>query len=133
MLILKILLYYFLYFLLLCPCSISVTGIFSFGICISVPEASRTASSSSFQAPLPVCAAGWPHFLYGQGRSSFSLSASVFFPPLTRRVIFGMQKAAGNCLRLFLEVPTRFELVHRGFADLCLTTWLRHHMQIPPP
>ena len=101
-----------------------------FGICISVPEASRAASSSSFQAPLPVCAAGWPHFLYGQGRSSFSLSASVFFPPLTRRVIFGMQKAAGNCLRLFLEVPTRFELVHRGFADLCLTTWLYRHERI---
>ena len=27
-----------------------------------------------------------------------------------------------------MEVPTRFELVHRGFADLCLTTWLRHRM-----
>ena len=27
-----------------------------------------------------------------------------------------------------MEVSTRFELVHRGFADLCLTTWLRHHI-----
>ena len=29
----------------------------------------------------------------------------------------------------FLEVPTRFELVHSGFADRCLTTWLRHRME----
>ena len=23
-----------------------------------------------------------------------------------------------------MEAPTRFELVNKGFADLCLTTWL---------
>ena len=28
-----------------------------------------------------------------------------------------------NCL-LFLEAPPRFELGRKGFADLCLTTWL---------
>ena len=28
-----------------------------------------------------------------------------------------------------LEVTTRFELVNDGFADRCLTTWLRHHMK----
>ena len=28
----------------------------------------------------------------------------------------------------FEEVTTRFELVNEGFADLCLTTWPRHHM-----
>ena len=33
---------------------------------------------------------------------------------------------------LCLEVPTRFELVHRGFADLCLTAWLRHHKTLAP-
>ena len=27
-----------------------------------------------------------------------------------------------------LEVPPRFELGNEGFADLCLTTWPRHHM-----
>ena len=27
-----------------------------------------------------------------------------------------------------MEVTTRFELVNEGFADLCLTTWPRHHM-----
>ena len=27
-----------------------------------------------------------------------------------------------------LEVPTRFELVNEGFADLCLTTWPRHRV-----
>ena len=25
---------------------------------------------------------------------------------------------------VFLEAPTRFELVNKGFADLCLTAWL---------
>ena len=31
--------------------------------------------------------------------------------------------------RDLLEVTTRFELVNDGFADRCLTTWLRHHMK----
>ena len=31
------------------------------------------------------------------------------------------------CHRL-MEVTTRFELVNEGFADLCLTTWPRHHI-----
>ena len=30
---------------------------------------------------------------------------------------------------LFLEVPPRFELGNKGFADLCLTAWPRHHIQ----
>ena len=29
----------------------------------------------------------------------------------------------------FLEVPPRFELGNKGFADLCLTTWPRYHMK----
>ena len=34
-------------------------------------------------------------------------------------------------LRDFLvEVTTRFELVNDGFADRCLTTWLRHRMNL---
>jgi hypothetical protein len=28
----------------------------------------------------------------------------------------------------FVEVPIRFELMHKGFADLSLTTWVRHRM-----
>ena len=31
-----------------------------------------------------------------------------------------------------MEVTTRFELVNEGFADLCLTTWPRHHMSRKP-
>ena len=30
---------------------------------------------------------------------------------------------------LDLEVTTRFELVNEGFADPCLTTWPRHHIE----
>ncbi len=26
-----------------------------------------------------------------------------------------------------VEAPTRFELVNKGFADLCLTSWLWRH------
>ena len=32
--------------------------------------------------------------------------------------------------RLWLEVPPRFELGNKGFADLCLTTWPWHHTLI---
>ena len=42
-----------------------------------------------------------------------------------------------------MEAPTRFELVNKGFADLCLTTWLRRQTKkwsglrgsnsLPPP
>ena len=28
-----------------------------------------------------------------------------------------------------MEAPARFELANRGFADLCLTTWLWRHME----
>ena len=31
-----------------------------------------------------------------------------------------------------MEVTTRFELVNEGFADLCLTTWPRHHISEKP-
>ena len=30
----------------------------------------------------------------------------------------------------FLEVPARFELANESFADSCLTTWPRYHMEI---
>ena len=32
---------------------------------------------------------------------------------------------------LHLEAPPRFELGNKGFADLCLTTWLWRHIQEP--
>ena len=43
------------------------------------------------------------------------------------------RKTLVHCTRV-LEVATRFELVNEGFADLCLTTWPRHHVErgIPP-
>ena len=30
----------------------------------------------------------------------------------------------------FLEVPARFELANESFADSCLTTWPRYHIEI---
>ena len=41
----------------------------------------------------------------------------------------GKQKGKAEGDFSFLEVTTRFELVNDGFADRCLTTWLRHHMK----
>ena len=35
-------------------------------------------------------------------------------------------------LKAVVEVTTRFELVNEGFADLCLTTWPRHHISEKP-
>ena len=32
-------------------------------------------------------------------------------------------------LIVLMEVPPRFELGNKGFADLCLTTWLWHHQK----
>ena len=31
-------------------------------------------------------------------------------------------------LIVLMEVPPRFELGNKGFADLCLTTWPWHHV-----
>ena len=39
------------------------------------------------------------------------------------------ERHADACLS-FLEVPPRFELGSQGFADPCLTTWPRHHMNL---
>ncbi len=36
-------------------------------------------------------------------------------------------KALYQNLSPFMEVPPRFELGNKGFADLCLTTWPWHH------
>ena len=33
--------------------------------------------------------------------------------------------------RRSLEVPPGFEPGNEGFADLCLTTWLWHHLSLP--
>gem|GEM_PF-3913718 len=37
-----------------------------------------------------------------------------------------MKKGAVVRTTPFFQVPTGFEPVHRGFADLSLTTWVRH-------
>ena len=56
---------------------------------------------------------------FRQGRQPFSGAGATKKWPLSKRP-------------LFLEVTTRFELVNEGFADPCLTTWPRHHInQIP--
>jgi hypothetical protein len=35
-----------------------------------------------------------------------------------------------NELRVYLEAASGFEPLNRGFADLCLTTWLRRQKYI---
>ena len=39
------------------------------------------------------------------------------------------KKSTPNEVLFFLEAPSRFELEHKGFADLCLTAWLWRHME----
>ena len=56
--------------------------------------------------------------------------------PITSRLCGYKKDHATDCLNkqftlrgvFHMEVTTRFELVNEGFADLCLTTWPRHHM-----
>ena len=56
--------------------------------------------------------------------------------PITSRLCGYKKDHATDCLNkqftlrgvFHMEVTTRFELVNEGFADLCLTTWPRHHI-----
>ena len=50
--------------------------------------------------------------------------------PLITYQSFGLDKKLSNPIGLlnFLEVPPGFEPGDRGVADLCLTTWLWHHI-----
>ena len=41
-----------------------------------------------------------------------------------RRISLKKERASQRLALFFLEAPPRFELGHKGFADLCLTTWL---------
>ena len=68
------------------------------------------------RAPAPARRCG-PKFR--QGRQPFSGAGATKKWPLSKRP-------------LFLEVTTRFELVNEGFADPCLTTWPRHHINKIP-
>ena len=60
--------------------------------------------------------------------------------PITSRLCGYKKDHATDCLNkqftlrgvFHMEVTTRFELVNEGFADLCLTTWPRHHMSRKP-
>ena len=53
--------------------------------------------------------------------------ASAYFTR-HRRISLKKKKQVFRLAFLFLEVPPRFELGNRGFADLCLTTWLWHRV-----
>ena len=56
---------------------------------------------------------------------------TVFKNWLAKSPIFDDTAKKKDCDIFFyhslMEVTTRFELVNEGFADLCLTTWPRHH------
>ena len=85
----------------------------------ALPKAGGAAFASFLRVsrtPAPARRCG-PKFR--QGRQPFSGAGATKKRPLSKRP-------------LFLEVTTRFELVNEGFADPCLTTWPRHHInQIP--
>ena len=57
---------------------------------------------------------------------------TVFKNWLAKSPIFDATTKKKDCDIFFhhslMEVTTRFELVNEGFADLCLTTWPRHHI-----
>ena len=44
------------------------------------------------------------------------------------RVVAGQMKS--RCFQRLQEVPSRFELENKGFADLRLTTWLWHRKKM---
>ena len=54
---------------------------------------------------------------------AISLGETKFHSPKANFVEKRKSKSL-TCSFFFLEAPPRFELGHKGFADLCLTTWL---------
>ena len=48
---------------------------------------------------------------------------------LPKANIISKKKSTSYEVLFFLEAPPRFELGNKGFADLCLTTWLWRHIE----
>ncbi len=81
----------------------------------------------------------------GTGLTSLRILSPVRLPiPPLRPYYCGIvERIAGETCRSFVrpldlsttqqsfEAPIRFELMHKGFADLSLTTWVRRQTKIP--
>ena len=65
-------------------------------------------------------------------RSAFHIAKQYFTAEgnfTNPKGIYFIEKKSKSCdLLFFLEAPPRFELGRKGFADLCLTTWLWRHI-----
>src|SRR5699024_5350147 len=82
----------------------------------------------------PFAKPAWPEYLYCSTEPDCTQEkAGQRQKNDARQVRLNKRKTPVHCTRV-LEVATRFELVNEGFADLCLTTWPRHHVErgIPP-
>ena len=64
------------------------------------------------------------HFTYYFPKNPAKLSKS--------EEVRGKKKKSRTCVQDFLEAPPGFEPGRKGFADLCLTTWLWCHMAFAP-
>ena len=82
-----------------------------------------------------ICPVSYPSMIDRESKScrSFCPDTTGFFvfastPTIDREP----KKVAANDMQsaATMEVPPRFELGSQGFADPCLTTWPRHHMNL---
>ena len=55
------------------------------------------------------------------------LQMGVFLYPSADDISYSTKKQSTEALCFILEATPRFELGNKGFADLCLTTWLCRH------
>ena len=67
-------------------------------------------------------------------RSDFTSRRRISRPQgisqIPKGIYFVEKKSIAKQCSFFLEAPPRFELGHRGFADLCLTTWLWRRIEL---
>ena len=69
-------------------------------------------------------------FKSGMGTEGFhTANGKTFDRSRGIEILFIQKIPLHSCSGIFLEVPSRFELENKGFADLRLTTWLWHQIK----